>query len=223
MNAWEGGKKMYLPLALLGRDRFADSRAPEESRWHAADRSRGTYLLEASIHDSDLLAGEFGLSQKFLYRHRPGGLLPRPRALEVEERLFRSRRFRRRCHDLWSYRRLNSPKSTTRLPPSPFQFPSVLFISDDPRGHTIASTFPVIVVRLAVRFLYRSAAARLARLRPDFDEFLASIEPEGAKFSFGVLQNISHVIPTVVISTVRMKCAMRDARDSTRAGSNIKR
>lgn len=88
------------------------------------DRSRGTYLLEASVHDSDLLARELCLSQKFLYRYRSGGLLPRPRALEVEERLFRSRRVRRRCHDLWSCRRLNCRKPTDKLslPASPCSF-----------------------------------------------------------------------------------------------------
>lgn len=124
------------------------------------DRWRETYLLEASIHDSDLLTGELGLSQKFLYRHRPGGLLPRPRTLEIEKRLFRSRRVRRRCHDLWSCRRLNSRKSTTtRLSPS------VLFISDDPRGHTIVGTFLVImrlIVRLSIR--RRRVSLEISRL-----------------------------------------------------------
>lgn len=70
-----------------------------------------TYLLETAIHDSDLLAGELGLPQKLLYRHRPGGLLPRPRVLEFEERLFRSRRVRRRRHDLWFCRRLKLLKA----------------------------------------------------------------------------------------------------------------
>lgn len=96
-----------------------------DDNWHIEK----TYLLEAAIHDSDLLAGELGLSQKLLYRHRSGGLLPRSRVLKVEERLFRSRRVRRRRHDLWFCRRLKLSKACSRdkalplLPFSPFPVP----------------------------------------------------------------------------------------------------
>jgi len=91
------GVKMLLPF--YHNFAFADSRDLQENSM-MPDRSRETYLLETSIHDSDLLAGKLGLPQKFLYRHRPGSLVPRSRALEFEERFFRSRRVRRRCHDL---------------------------------------------------------------------------------------------------------------------------
>lgn len=86
-----------------------------------SDKSKRTYLLEASIHNSNLLAGELGLSQKFFYRYWPGGLLSRPRAFEFEERFFRSRWVRRRCHDFWSSHCLNYRKSTAKLPPISFQ------------------------------------------------------------------------------------------------------
>lgn len=60
-----------------------------------------THLFEASIHNPDFLSRELGLSKEFLEGDRPGVLLPGPRTLEVEKRIFRSRRVRRRSHS-WS-------------------------------------------------------------------------------------------------------------------------
>jgi len=172
------------------------------------DRSRETYLLETSIHDSDLLARKLGLPQKFLYRHRPGSLLPRSRALEFEERFFRSRRVRRRCHDLRSCRRLNCRKPTTSCLLSPFQLPSILFMSDGSRGHTIAGTFPVIV-RLIVRFLSIDPPSRLAQL---LSLDLASIDG-GAKLSNGgTAKYFPHVTTLVAPRATRSTFGRQRAR-----------
>lgn len=177
-------------------------------------RWRGTYLLEASIHDSDLLAGELGLSQKFLYRHRPGGLLPCPRALELEERLFRSRRVRGRCHDLWSCRRLNCRKPATScpLPPSSFLlfFFYIRWPARTPRGHTIAGTFPVIV-RLIMRFLYRSAAASRSTSSPR-DLRVRQRRRRETPFRAGKLQNMH--FPRDILAAPCKRTARRNACDA---------
>lgn len=65
------------------------------------------YLLEATVHHSYFLSGEFGLSKQFLEGDRSGGLLPGSCAFEIKQSLFRSWRIRRRSH-LWSAQRFLS-------------------------------------------------------------------------------------------------------------------
>lgn len=187
---------------------------------------RETYLLEASIHDSDLLAGELGLSQKFLYRHRPGGLLPCPRALELEECLFRSRRVRRRCHDLWSCRHLNCRKPTTSCPLFPSSFLLFFFISGDPRGHREVTPSPARFPSSCVSSCVSSIdpPPRLARLLPL--EISASVRGGGAKLPFE-RGNCKICISHVTSSRLRAnepRDAMRAMRSAgNEAGCNAKR
>lgn len=106
----------------------------------ASNRSNRTYLLETSVHNSDLLAGKFSLPLKFFYRHRPCSLLSCSGALEVKECFFRSWRIRWRCHDF-----LFCPKTSLL---------SLLSVFSILLNQTIVYTFRVIIhfiVHLLIR------------------------------------------------------------------------